>query len=145
MARRSTRSVLVKAAHLYWQAQSVYQTPTTNFNDHADALQAACQDLDRCSTGRLEHDQYTRRTLGTVDHSCRLRGKWMKMIEAVELRIDPAAQCNFQPMLQQNPPPLCTNTKNPPTFYHENFEDGLAGWTLTNQGVFSGWPGLDWT
>jgi hypothetical protein len=48
-------------------------------------------------------------------------------------------------MLQQNPPALCTGTKNPPLLYHEDFEDGLAGWTVTNQGVFSGWPGIDWT
>jgi len=48
-------------------------------------------------------------------------------------------------MLRQNPPPLCSNTRNPPVLYREDFEDGLAGWTLTNQGVFSGWPGLDWT
>jgi len=68
-----------------------------------------------------------------------------EMIAAVELRTDPAAQCNFQPILAQNPPPLCSNTKNPPVFYTEGFENGLAGWTLTNQGVFAGWPGLDWT
>ena len=36
---------LVKAAHLYWRAQSVYQTPTTDFDDHADALEASCTDL----------------------------------------------------------------------------------------------------
>lgn len=67
------------------------------------------------------------------------------MIAAVELRTNPAVQCNFQPMLQQNPPPLCANQKNPPVIYHEDFEDGLGDWTLSNQGVFSGWPGLDWT
>ena len=134
----------VKAAHLYWQAQSVYQTPTTDFNDHADALQAACQDLigdpleglSTTSTPAGPSGQaITAGDCAAVD----------EMIEAVELRVDPSAQCNFQPMLQQNPPALCSNTKNPPTLYHENFEDGLAGWTLTNQGVFSGWPGLDWT
>ncbi len=36
---------LTKAAHLYWRAQSVYQTPTTDFEDHADALEASCTDL----------------------------------------------------------------------------------------------------
>ena len=36
---------MVKAAHLYWRAQSVYQVPTTNFVDHADALEQSCQDL----------------------------------------------------------------------------------------------------
>jgi Zn-dependent metalloprotease len=134
----------IKAAHLYWQAQSVYQTPTTDFNDHADALQAACQDL--IGVG-LEGLSTTSTPAGPSGQSITAAdcAAVDEMIEAVELRVDPAAQCNFQPMLQQNPPALCSNTKNPPTFYHENFEDGLAGWTLTNQGVFSGWPGLDWT
>ena len=36
---------MVKAAHLYWRAQSVYQVPTTDFVDHADALEQSCQDL----------------------------------------------------------------------------------------------------
>ena len=134
----------VKAAHLYWRAQSVYQTPTTNFNDHADALQASCTDLigipleglSTTSTPAGPSGQaITAADCAAVD----------QMIEAVELRTDPAAQCNFQPMLQQNPPPLCTNQKNPPVIYQEDFEDGLVGWTLTNQGVFSGWPGLNWT
>jgi len=135
---------LVKAAHLYWQAQSVYQTPTTNFNDHADALQASCQDLigvpleglSTTSTPAGPSGQaITAADCAAVD----------EMIAAVELRTDPAAQCNFQPILQQNPPALCENTKNPPVFYSEGFESGLNDWTLTNQGVFSGWPGYDWT
>jgi Zn-dependent metalloprotease len=135
---------LVKAAHLYWRAQSVYQTPSSDFVDHADALQASCQDL---MGDPLEGLSTTGTPAGSSGQAitaadCAAVGE---MIEAVELRVDPTAQCNFQPLLQQNPPALCTNTKNPPTFYHENFEDGLGGWTLTNQGVFSGWPGLDWT
>ena len=134
----------VKAAHLYWQAQSAYQTPTTNFNDHADALQASCQDLigvpleglSTTSTPAGPSGQaITANDCAAVD----------EMIAAVELRVDPSAQCNFQPLLQQNPPPLCSGTKNPPVLYSEDFESGLAGWTLTNQGVFAGWPGLDWT
>jgi len=135
---------LVKAAHLYWQAQSVYQTPTTNFNDHADALQSSCQDLigvplEGLSTSDTpagpSGEAITAADCAAVD----------EMIAAVEFRTDPTVQCNFQPMLQQNPPALCTNTKNPPVIYAEDFEDGLTGWTLTNQGVFSGWPNLDWT
>jgi hypothetical protein len=134
----------VKAAHLYWRAQSVYQTPATDFDDHADALQASCSDL----TGvPLEGLSTTSTPAGPSGESITAADcdAVNEMIEAVELRADPSAQCNFQPLLQQNPPPLCSNTPNPPTFYHEDFEDGLAGWTLTNQGVFAGWPGLDWT
>ena len=36
---------LTKAAHIYWRAQTVYQTPTTDFTDHADALKTSCADL----------------------------------------------------------------------------------------------------
>lgn len=135
---------MVKASHLYWQAQTVYQTPTTNFNDHADALQASCQDL---IGAELEGLSTSSTPAGPSGESISAAdcAAVDAMIEAVELRVDPAAQCNFQPLLQPNAPALCADTRNPPVFYHENFEDGLAGWTLTNQGVFAGWPGLDWT
>jgi len=135
---------LVKAAHLYWRAQAVYQTPTTGFNDHADALQASCVDLIGVSLEGLSTtgtpagpsgQAITAADCAAVDD----------MIAAVELRTDPSAQCNFQPILQPNPPALCANTKNPPMFFVEDFELGLQGWTVTNQGVFAGWPGLDWT
>jgi hypothetical protein len=133
----------VKAAHLYWRAQAVYQTPTTNFEGHADALQASCQDLigvplEGLSTGSSpagpSGQSITAADCAAVD----------AMIEAVELRVDPAAQCNFQPILKQDPPPLCTGQRNPAVLYQEDFEDGLAEWTLTNQGVFAGWPDFDW-
>lgn len=135
----------VKAAHLYWRAQSVYQTPTTDFADHADALQASCQDLIGVP---LEGLSITSTPAGPSGQSITAAdcAAVDEMISAVELRTDPTAQCNFQPLLKQNPPPLCgPNQKNPSVIYLEDFEDGLGGWTLTNQGVFSGWPGLDWS
>jgi Zn-dependent metalloprotease len=135
----------VKTAHLYWRAQSVYQTPSSNFNDHADSLQASCTDLigvpleglSTTSTPAGPSGQaITAADCAAVD----------AMIEAVELRLDPTAQCNFQPLLQQNAPALCTGTLSGPNDIHlEDFEAGLGDWTLTNQGVFSGWPGFDWT
>ena len=135
---------VVKAAHLYWRAQSVYQTPTSDFADHADALHASCQDLIGVPLAGLS---VTSTPAGPSGQSITAADCAVvdEMIAAVELRTDPTAQCNFQPLLKQNPPPLCTNQKNPPVIYLEDFEDGLAGWTLTNQGVYSGWPGLDWT
>ena len=68
------------------------------------------------------------------------------MIAAVELRKDPTVQCDFKPLLNQSVPSLCANQKNAPVIYEEDFEDGLAGWTLTNAGVFpAGWePATDW-
>jgi hypothetical protein len=65
------------------------------------------------------------------------------MIAAVELRTEPT-QCNFQPLLNPNTPALCPGQKNPSVHEDEAFDDGLAGWTTSNVGVFSGWPGLNW-
>ncbi len=137
---------LVKAAHLYFRAQLLYQTPTTNFADHADALQTACTDL----LGEPLNG------LGTSPAPTGPSGQVMttgdctqvaEMIAAVELRTDPAVQCNFQPILRQGEPPIC-GTSPAAEVYKEDFEDGLTGWTLTNQGVFAGWEALgpfDWT
>jgi hypothetical protein len=132
----------VKAAHLYWRAQAVYQTETTDFADHANALEAACSDL---IGAPLEGLSVTSTPAGPSGESFTAAdcAEVSKMIAAVELRIDPAEQCNFQPLLQQNPPPICSTGRPAPVF-KEDFARGLRGWSLSNQGVFSGWPGLDW-
>jgi len=134
---------LTKAAHLYFRAQSVYQTPTSKFTDHADALLTACDDLlgvnlTALGTGTTPTGP-SGETITTGD--C---GQVEAMIEAVELRLDPTEQCDFQPILQPGEEPLC---EDPETIFVEDFEgeDALDGWTLSNQGVFSGWPDLDWT
>ena len=36
---------LTKASHIYYRAMTVYQRPTSDFVDHADALEASCADL----------------------------------------------------------------------------------------------------
>jgi Zn-dependent metalloprotease len=134
---------LTKAAHLYWRAQSVYQTPTSKFDDHADALEVSCtdligQDLEGLSTGTPAGSSGQAITAADcVEVS--------DMIAAVELRTDPTDQCDFQPLLGQNPPGLCANGKDASISYLEDFEDGLGGWTLSNTGVYSGWPGTNWT
>lgn len=136
---------LTKAAHIYWRAQSVYQTETTDFNDHADALEASCADLlgatlKNLSTGESDPGDYA----GTISGAdC---AEVTDMIAAVELRTDPTSQCNFVPLLDQNPPPVCANEANPSVIFKETFERGAlaGGWRLTNAGVFSGWPGTNW-
>ena len=65
-----------------------------------------------------------------------------EMIAAVELRTDPTEQCDFQPVLQPGEPPVCAGDST--TVFEEDFEDGLGGWTLTNEGLFAGWPNIDW-
>ena len=134
----------VKAAHLYWRAQAEYQTPTSGFASHADALQASCQDLIGVP---LEGLSTTNTPAGPSGESITAAdcAEVDAMIEAIELRTDPSAQCNFQPLLQPDAPALCSDTSFPAaTIYLDDFEAGLGEWTLTNEGVFSGWPGFDW-
>jgi Zn-dependent metalloprotease len=134
---------LTKAAHLYWRAQSVYQTPSTDFPDHAESLESSCADLiglrlNNLGTGSSP-PHGARPSITTADCA-----SVATMAAAVELRTDPTSQCNFQPILQPDAPPVCGDEPATEVFV-DDFESGLDGWTLTNLGVFSGWPGLDWT
>src|SRR5680860_1489711 len=131
------------AAHLYFRAMTVYQTPATDFADHADALEASCNDL-------IGQDL---KSLGVTSAPTGASGEQITaadcvsvgaMIQAVELRTDPTEQCNFQPLLDPNTPRLCSGRGGQSTVYREDFEDGLNGWTLTDEGVFAGWPGYEW-
>jgi hypothetical protein len=134
---------LTRAAHLYWRAQSVYQTRTSDFADHADALEASCTDLIGLE---LEGLSTTETPAGPSPdvfgaNDCL---SVTAMIAAVELRVEPT-QCNFQPLLAPNAPRLCPGGEERDRFFSERFEGGgLAGWRLSNQGVFSGWPNLNW-
>jgi Zn-dependent metalloprotease len=138
---------LVKAAHLYFRAQLTYQTPTTGFPEHADALLAACNDLIGEPLNGLSTDPTPAPPSGeviTVGDCAQVS----EVIAALELRTDPTTQCNFQPILQPGAPNACGFSTTSQEIYAEDFEDGLGGWTLTNEGVFSGWENLgpfDWT
>jgi len=128
---------LIKAAHLYWRAQSVYQTSTSKFEDHADALEASCTDLigvplEGLSTGAPAGP--SGQSISAADCT-----EVSDMIEAVELRTDPSDQCSFAPALDPNTPNLCANNKDASVAYAEDFESGLDGWTLSDQGVYTGW------
>jgi Zn-dependent metalloprotease len=131
---------LTEAAHIYWRAQSVYQTPTSKFADHADALEASCEDLIGQPLNGLSTGAPVAYGGAISAEDC---AEVTDMIAAVQLRVDPT-QCNFQPALDPNTPDLCANGKAASVSYHEDFEDGLAGWTRSNEGVFSGWPGTNW-
>jgi Ca2+-binding RTX toxin-like protein len=63
-----------------------------------------------------------------------------EMIAAVELRIDPTEQCNFQPVLQQGAPDPCADTGRGPVeeVFLEDFEAGIDAWKVEDFGVFTG-------
>jgi len=131
-----------KAAAVYFRAMTTYQTPTTDFADHADALRAACADLvgqpiNNLSTApddsSVSDEVVTAADCTTFDAAA----------AAVELRREPT-QCNFQPMFDQNPPALCGPGSTTRTVFSEDFEDGLNGWAAESEVVFPGASGSPW-
>ena len=133
---------LDKAAAMYWRAQSVYQTPTTDFTDHADALQASCADLTGVAVTELSTAASTAVAGETVTAAdCT---QVANAIAAVELRVEPV-QCNFQPLLEQGAPPQsCGAGFTTSSVYTEGFEDGLAGWEKDAEVVYPGGASLPW-
>ncbi len=119
---------LTKAAHLYWHAQRFYQTNTTDFSDHADALAVSCQDLkgqplyDLKTTGPAN---WGATTPAITQSDC---DQLPKVALAIGLRAAPT--CSFTPMFNPNAPALCTNAGDSPQNYlFQNFEAGMTGWT----------------
>ncbi len=136
---------LTKAAHLYWHAQRFYQTNTTDFADHADALAASCQDLkgqplyDLKTTGPAT---WGAATAAITQTDC---DQLPKVALAVEFRTAPS--CSFTPMFNPNPPALCTNAgDSPQNHLFQNFESGLGGWTTQQTPVHPDtWQDRPWT
>jgi Zn-dependent metalloprotease len=133
---------LDKAAAIYWRAMTAYQTPTSDFADHADALEASCQDLVGRPINRLTTAaQAAAQPAQSVRTSDCAQVK--NIVAAVELRQDPV-QCNFKPLLDPNTPTLCGEGGTETQVWSEDFEDGLTGWTADQQVVFSGGFGAPW-
>jgi Zn-dependent metalloprotease len=139
---------MTKAAHIYWRAQSAYQTPTTDFVDHADALEQSCTDL----VGDLVNGLSTAGSPEDTDAPAPLPDETIEAadcvevtdaIAAVELRTDPV-QCNFQPLLKPGGPSLCGAGFTSSTVFTEDFEDGLAGWGTAVEYANPGSNSLPW-
>lgn len=118
---------MTKAAHLYWRAQAVYQTSLSDFVDHADALEQACQDfvnagLDLPGLSITNPIPFSGQVFAQSDcDSVRA------MIAAIELRGQPIA-CAARDVLKQDAPPLCP-VGTVTSLLSEGFETGLNGWT----------------
>jgi Zn-dependent metalloprotease len=92
---------LVKAAHIYYRAQNVYQVADSDFADHALALRFACEDLTGKRLKELDHPNRSKEIIRAADCA-----QVDKAIAAVELETPPTF-CGFQPLLAKDPPPLC--------------------------------------
>lgn len=123
---------LTKAAHIYYRAQAVYQHPASGFADHADAIEQSCADLTGANLADLKTGVPSGQVISASD--CQ---QVAKAALAVELRIPPS-QCNFQPMLGQNPPPACEAGTSAVELLADSFDGGKKGgvkWLLSNTGT----------
>lgn len=118
---------LTKAAHIYWRGQTIYQSNTSNFVDHADALAQSCQDLIGASISELSTDsiaivasneQISAADCAAVDAA----------IAAVEL-LSPTT-CNYTPNLVQNPPALCEAPDTYAQIFGTDWEGGPGPWSI---------------
>lgn len=122
----------VKAAHIYYQAMTVYQGPSTTFEQHADALEASCADLVGAPlAGFLGLSGATI----TADDCAQVTAA----IAAVGMR-DPVP-CDYEPLLRPGAPEACPGAA---VQFTEDWADGLAGWTSRSTGVNPEWPGYAW-
>ncbi len=133
---------LTKAAAVYYRAMTAYQTPATDFVDHADSLKAACLDLVDQPLNALSTDPDSSSVSDQVI-SAEDCATFDEVAAAVEFRTEPT-QCNFQPMFDPDTPALCGDGFATETVWTEDFEDGLAGWGTDQEVVYAGGTGAPW-
>lgn len=132
---------LTKTAHIYFRAQSVYQGPASDFADHADALDQSCSDLIGANLADLSTGAPSGQIISAFDCA-----QVAAAAAAVELRTPPS-QCNFQPLLAQNPPPLCEAGGSATQLFHDNFDHGhssAARWSVSHTGLTADFTPRDW-
>lgn len=133
---------LTKAAHIYFRAMERYQTPTTDFPAHEQALRASCGDLVGAPLTELRVAALTELggspSISITTDDCTQLANAMRAVEMS----DPPAQCGFQPMLAAGAPGICDGAG---AVLRQDWESGMAGWTTTSDGVYPEWPGYHWT
>lgn len=121
---------LTKAAHIHWAAQNML-TPSSNFVDQADALEAACDSLLGVALASLSDGADSGEVIDAGDCAAVANANL-----AVEFRTEPT-QCGFEPLLEPDAPALCEGLGALQTISLENFEGGAlpAGWTASSHDV----------
>lgn len=125
---------IVKAAHIYYQAMTAYQQPTTTFAQHADALEAACADLIGVPLAGFLSAPATSPITAADCQQVALA------MQAVEMRAP--APCPFKKQLEPGAPAACPGAV---ARFSEDWADGLTGWTTAGSGVNPEWPSYTWT
>jgi hypothetical protein len=127
---------MVKTAHLYFRAMTVYQSTFTDFADHADALEQACQDLigvDLTALGGGPSGE----VLDADD--CQ---QVARAALAVELR-HPPGRCGF--LLAKDPPARCEPGTAQANILADDFErNPLGPWTVAHSTPSPVFTPQDW-
>ena len=129
-----------KASHIFWRVQNLYLTQSSNFLVFADALEAACADLQGIDLEGLSTTATPAGLSGEVITTADCQ-EVLDAINAVELRVDVGGIC---PPLLGPTDPLCGAASSNPLFY-EDWESGLGSWTLEQLPVNpTTWSPRDW-
>nr|WP_281386078.1 M4 family metallopeptidase [Nocardioides luti] len=118
---------LDKAANLWWLTQLDHLTPTSDFADMADGLDAACATLTGQPIRQLSVKRVTpgaaAAPITTADCAA------VKAVAAaVQLRKKPT-QCNYKPLLKKGSPSVCGKQFTTKTVFKDGFRHGLQKWT----------------
>jgi Zn-dependent metalloprotease len=127
---------MTRAAHIYYRAMTVYQNPSTDFADHADALEQSCTDL----VGMPLTDLFGGAPVTISAAQCL---EVAKVTLATGMRTPPTF-CNFQPILNPNAPPACAAGTQTDIFAADFETNPFPAWTATHQGVTPDFTPRDW-
>jgi Zn-dependent metalloprotease len=134
---------LTKAAHIHFRAMTLYLTPTSDFSDHAEALEAAAADLIGINLPSLITGLPSGEVISAVDVE-----QVHRVTLAVELR-NPPTQCGLPTVLTKDPP--ADNCPAEPitgkTIFGDDFEHHpLSSWTISREvGSTATFIARDWS
>ncbi len=122
---------LTKSAHIHWEAQQML-TPSSDFSDHADALEAACTSLIGTNLPAISTTVTNAGPSGQIISAADCT-QVSNAIAAVEFRTEPTF-CNFEPLLDPNAPAFCGGGAVQ-SISSTDFEAGLGSWTVGTRAV----------
>lgn len=131
---------ITKAAHIFWRAQSVYMTATTDFAAQADILETAANDLTGINLQGLSTGTSAPGPSGQIITASDV-AQLVKVIAAVELRSE--TNCGFTATLTPAPA-LCEGANAGLAIFYEGFESGLGGFTTSFTTSSAGWVNRQW-
>lgn len=131
---------LTKAASIYFRASDVYQTRSSDFKDHADAIEQSAKDLldvdvPDLLTGDPSGQVITKADLKSVKTA----------LQAVEMRRE--NPCEIIPLLGQDPPgePACEKGTKRKSLFKDKFENDTSAWTVSHEVEDEAtWTPRDW-